>query len=138
MVGIYRAGLEAASALERTPPLRRTPITLLVSSLAGALLAVGCATERKDDTGLSVDGEEAAAPDERSSGEVVDDALEDVETFWRRSYEDVYGEPYEPIEGGFWPYGPSSEQPPCGDPPPAYEDIAGNAFYCPSTDLIAW
>ena len=25
-----------------------------------------------------------------------------------RSYEDLYGEPYEPIAGGFWPYGPDT------------------------------
>ncbi len=40
--------------------------------------------------------------------------------------------------GGFWAYGPDSEQPPCGTPPPAYSDIAENAFYCPDDDLIAW
>ena len=28
--------------------------------------------------------------------------------------------------------------PPCGQPPPAYADIADNAFYCPTNDLIAW
>ena len=36
------------------------------------------------------------------------------------------------------PYGPDTEMPPCGQPPPAYADIAENAFYCPSNDLIAW
>ena len=33
-------------------------------------------------------------------------ALDDVDAFWSRTYEDLYGEPYEPIPGGFWPYGP--------------------------------
>ena len=79
------------------------------------------------------------AVDEGStSDEVVENALDDVEAFWSRTYEGLYGEPYEPIQGGFWPYGPNTEQPPCGNPVPSYNEIAGNAFYCPSSDLIAW
>jgi predicted metalloprotease len=83
------------------------------------------------DTGL--DG--GSAPD---SDTVVEAALLDVEAFWSRHYEEVYGAPYEPISGGFWAYGPDSDQPPCGEPPPTYADIAQNAFYCPPDDLIAW
>ncbi|MFL6206032.1 MAG: neutral zinc metallopeptidase [Acidimicrobiales bacterium] len=83
------------------------------------------------DTGLN--GDEAPTSDQ-----VVEAAITDVEAFWQRTYEDVYGEPYQPISGGFWAYGPESEQPPCGTPPPSYAEIAENAFYCPSDDLVAW
>lgn len=85
------------------------------------------------DTGLGEETEEAP-----SSDAVVEAALVDVEAFWQRSFETIYGTPYEPISGGFWAYGPDSEMPPCGSPPPSYGDIAENAFYCPSADLIAW
>ena len=64
----------------------------------------------------------------------------DVEAFWEQTYPEVYGEPYTALEGGFWTYGPDTapeDLPPCDDVP-AYEDIAQNAFYCPSADLIAW
>jgi predicted metalloprotease len=70
--------------------------------------------------------------------EVVCDALESVQTFWIETYPEVFGDDFLPIEGGFHPYTSQSEQPPCGDPPPLYEDIEQNAFYCPSADLIAW
>lgn len=83
-------------------------------------------------TGLDDD---AGAPDVDT---IVKAALLDVEAFWDRSYEDVYGDPYEPIGGGFWAYGPDTELPPCGSEPFSYRDIAANAFYCPSDDLIAW
>lgn len=83
------------------------------------------------DTGL--DGDDAPTSDQ-----VVEAALTDVNAFWEREFDDLYGQRYEPISGGFWAYGPDSEQPPCGDPPPDYGDIAENAFYCPSADLIAW
>jgi hypothetical protein len=120
--------------------LRRTTVTLLALVLAGTVVATGCATERTDDLGISFEGDEGfdaadddldsdldepIAPDTGlddgeapSSDQVVRAALTDVDSFWSRTYEDLYGEPYQPIEGGFWPYGPSSEQPPCGSPPP--------------------
>lgn len=64
------------------------------------------------DTGLG-------SGDAPTADAVVEAALVDVEAFWARSFEDVYGAAYEPIAGGFWPYGPDTEQPPCGDPPPS-------------------
>lgn len=83
------------------------------------------------DTGL--DGRDAPDPES-----VVEAALLDVEAFWDRNFEDVYGDRYQPISGGFHPYGPRTETPECGPEPLAYEEIAANAFYCPSNDLIAW
>lgn len=63
-----------------------------------------------------------------------------AEDFWTRTFPEVYGEEFEPLDGGFWTYGPDT---PAEDLPPcagitAYEDIAQNAFYCPDADLIAW
>jgi predicted metalloprotease len=96
-----------------------------------------------DDLGNSVDGPikpgtgigKGKAP---TSDQVVQAALTDVNAFWARSFKKLYGTAYEPIGGGYWPYGPDSEQPPCGEPAPSYADIAENAFYCPTGDLIAW
>jgi predicted metalloprotease len=135
--------------------VRRRAIPILAALLALLTLAAACASEAKEDP-LSVEGfdveddldEEIDGPispetgldddDAPSSDEVVQAALLDADAFWERTYEDVYDEPYETISGGFWAYGPDSEQPPCGQPPPDYSDIAGNAFFCPSDDLIAW
>ena len=127
--------------------------------LAFALTAGACATEGTPDSaaveirgdGLDPSGEpdrEVEEPITPATGlesseaptseQVVEAALSDVNAFWQRTYEDLYGTAYEPIAGGFWPYGPNTEQPPCGRPAPTYADIAGNAFYCPNDDLIAW
>lgn len=139
--------------------MRRTLPKTLALLLAGAALAGACAKESTEDPGLAFEGNEGFEPDENldeqinepiapdtgldggeapTSDQVVEAALTDVDAFWSRSYEDLYGEPYRPIEGGFWPYGPDTEQPPCGEPPPGYSDIAENAFFCPAADLVAW
>jgi predicted metalloprotease len=135
--------------------VRRRLLPTLTVLLALLTLAAACASEAGEDPlsveGFDVDSDldgEIDGPispetgldggDAPSSDEVVQAALLDVDAFWEREYEDVYGEPYEPISGGFWAYGPDTEQPPCGEPPPEYSDIAGNAFFCPGDDLIAW
>ena len=138
--------------------MRRRLLTTLALLITLAALAASCASEAKEDP-LSVEGDSGfeveddlsdeidgqIAPetgldgeDAPSSDEVVQAALFDVDAFWEREYEDLYDTEYEPISGGFWSYGPDSEQPPCGTPPPDYSDIAENAFFCPSDDLIAW
>ena len=138
--------------------MRRVLLQISPLFIAFALTAGACATEGSLDTasidvgdGLDPSGDlgseinEPIAPDAGvasgdapASDQVVRAALHDVNAFWRRSYEDLYGTPYEPISGGFWPYGPGTEQPPCGQPSPTYQEIASNAFYCPGADLIAW
>jgi predicted metalloprotease len=134
--------------------MRRALVTSFAVLTLFALVATACGGDDGGDP-LSVSGDsgfeagddvdDPIAPDTGlkggdapSSDQVVQAALRDVEAFWEREYEDVYDTAYEPLSGGFWAYGPDSEQPPCGDPAPAYEDIAENAFYCPSDDLIAW
>ncbi|MGH9117157.1 MAG: neutral zinc metallopeptidase [Acidimicrobiales bacterium] len=69
--------------------------------------------------------------------EVILAALQDVEAYWDNEFPEVFGGDFEPVDA-FFAYGPDTESPPCGSPPPPYQAIAGNAFYCPGTDIIAW
>ena len=138
--------------------MRRTTVSTLALAMSLLLLAAACGSgsgedplavngdqgfDVEDDLGDQIDdpiapGTGLDGEDAPSSDEVVQAALIDVDAFWDREYEDLYGDPYQTIEGGYWPYGPDSEQPPCGDPAPDYGDIAENAFYCPGADLVAW
>jgi predicted metalloprotease len=138
--------------------VRRRMLPTLALLVVMLTFTSACAKEAKEDP-LSVEGDSGFQVDDNlddsidgqiapdtglgsgeapSSDEVVQAALTDVDAFWGREYKKLYGSDYEPISGGFWPYGPDSEQPPCGNPPPDYSDIAENAFYCPSDDLVAW
>jgi len=61
-------------------------------------------------------------------------ALADVDAFWRRNWSEVGTGPYETVSGGFYAFGDGST-PPCADDA---RTVAGNAFYCPEQDVIAW
>jgi predicted metalloprotease len=109
--------------------------------LAVTVLVVSACAQESSDHSLIVTspgggGDQPTAPD--NLDDLVTAALEDVQTFWRDTYPQIYGGPYEEISGGFYPYGPDTEMPPCGPDPISYEEIANNAFYCPSDDLVAW
>lgn len=117
--------------------MRRPTLLLLVLV---ALAAGSCA---ESDLRLSVD-ESRTRPsrtDDRPSGDpddVVAAALQELEGYWSDTLDDVYGVDFEPLRGGYLPYGPDTPLPPCGDEPLTYEIIAENALYCPSGDFIAW
>ena len=68
--------------------------------------------------------------------EIVAAAIDDLQPYWSEQFPAVYGSDYSPVGGGVYAVVPSS-----GDLPPCVssaDDIAGNAFYCPSADVVAW
>ena len=74
---------------------------------------------------------------------VVDEVVEvvatkDIEEFWTVSMPEVYGKQFEGLAAGYHPYSPDSPPPACGNSPSTYKEMAGNAFYCPSGDFIAF
>ncbi|HEY5151527.1 MAG TPA: neutral zinc metallopeptidase [Mycobacterium sp.] len=63
-------------------------------------------------------------------------AIADLQMYWAEEFPKLYGSDYKPVEGGFFAVIPSS-----GDLPPCAadaSDIAGNAFYCSTKDVVAW
>jgi len=114
----------------------------------GALVALAallgaCAQPAEDELlhgGLVPVGDHSAprGPDPSSDpSAIAEQATEDVSAYWRETYPQVYGGEFQEL-AGFYPYGPNTDPPPCGNPPPAYEEIADNAFYCDGDDIIAW
>ena len=63
------------------------------------------------------------------------DAIFDIEKFWTEQMPEVFGKRYEKVKG-YYSVDPGGNQPaPCTD---TASDIRGNAFYCPSQDIVAW
>lgn len=92
---------------------------------------------RDQETAVDIDDFDQVDPADQDDA-IIEAALVEVEAFWAETFPEVYGGDFTPVQGGFFAYGPDREPVPCGSPPPRYEEVAGNAFYCPGVDLIAW
>jgi predicted metalloprotease len=66
---------------------------------------------------------------------VAGNAISDIQKFWTEQMPRTFGEKYQPVKA-FYSIDPDgSRAAPCTDSP---ADIRGNAFYCPSQDIVAW
>ncbi len=92
---------------------------------------------REQETEVDIEDFDEVDPEDQDDA-IIEAALAEIETFWGDEFPEVYGDEFTRVRGGFFPYGPDREPVPCGSPPPSYEEVAGNAFYCPGVDLIAW
>ena len=113
--------------------MRSTVVVLLFAlALAGCTIEVippdgtreAEAAPRTVDARVETTAGETREVDEQTAVSVVDE-------FWRREFE-RQGEVYDPprVAGGYR----GSSGPSCGGQPP----VPGNAYYCPSSDFIAW
>jgi predicted metalloprotease len=69
---------------------------------------------------------------------VAANAIEDLDVFWSDEFPAVFGDPYEPVGGGFFAIdsGTDPRSLPCGVTD--IEQVLNNAFYCPPDDAVAW
>jgi predicted metalloprotease len=102
--------------------------TLLVSMapLDGRAAAQSTSAEQLTPVGTS----------EQTYGSFVTTVMGDLDRFWATELRNVYDRPYRPLQA-VHPAGPEALPPRCGGRV-TYRDVAGNAFYCPSADYIAF
>ena len=62
-------------------------------------------------------------------------AIADLEQYWAQNYPELYGEDFQPISGGYFAVTEDSDPPPCTT---EAAEVAGNAFYCSTEDVVAW
>jgi predicted metalloprotease len=81
---------------------------------------------------VTVVGADGGAVDEMAAG-----ALADLEDYWSEVFPEVFGQPFEPLAGGYFSVDPGNVDPAayprgigCGSDPRSVEN---NAFYCQST-----
>jgi predicted metalloprotease len=114
-----------------------------VAALAGlAMLATGCAQSiagsGQYSSGLS-DVPNANVQINGSDGGTVDhiagNAISDIQAFWTQQMPAVFDKQYQPVKA-FYSVDPGGDKSaPCTNTP---SDIRGNAFYCPTQDIVAW
>ena len=84
-----------------------------------------------------VPGKTKFGPDEDDA--IIRRAVDDVQAFFEEEFPKLYGEPFTPLAGGVFPYGPDDPPPQCGGVGKSdYRQVAQNAFYCPQDDFMAW
>lgn len=130
---------------------RRPALAVLV---AGSVLLTGCASAvagtATRSAGVPVDVTAAAFPITGAADGEADrlarNALADLETFWSQAYPEFFGEEYTPLAGGYFSVDSTavdeSAYPEtgigCERGPTDPEEVAGNAFYDPNCDLVAY
>src|SRR3954447_8163766 len=86
------------------------------------------------DSNDAMPGKTTFGPDDDDA--IIRKAVEDVQSFYEDEFPKLYGEPFQPVGGGLFPYGPDDPPPECGGPGQAeYAEVAQNAFYCPPGDF---
>ncbi|HEX2283627.1 MAG TPA: neutral zinc metallopeptidase [Mycobacterium sp.] len=62
-------------------------------------------------------------------------AIADLEQYWAENYPKLYNSEFEQVSGGYYAVTADSPAPPCTTEP---AEVAGNAFYCSTEDVVAW
>ena len=126
----------------------------LPTALAGVLLA-GCSAEvvvgqASPGPGEPVDVAADAFPITGVSDTAIDqfarNALTDLNTFWAETYPEFFGEDFTPLENGYFSVDSNDIDQGaypetgigCDGSPTDPDEVAGNAFYDPGCDLIAY
>jgi predicted metalloprotease len=132
-----------------TPVLRRALPAVVCLFLAGCTTEV-VVGQASPGAGEPVDVAAEDFPVTGVGDEPIDqfarNALADLETFWSSSYPEFFGEEYVPLEGGYFSVDSEAVDPGaypedgigCPGSPTPPDTVAGNAFYDPVCDLIAY
>jgi predicted metalloprotease len=116
---------------------RLGPLTAVV-----AVLATGCSQEipglgeYASGRGPVADAKvEIRNTDSSATDRLAGNAVSDIQKFWAEQLPRTFQERYQPVKA-FYSIDPDGGvAAPCTD---AAADIRGNAFYCPSQDIVAW
>jgi predicted metalloprotease len=134
--------------------MRQVLRRVLPMTVAGVLLA-GCSAEVVVGRASPGPGEPVdVAPDDFPITGVSDSAIDqfarnalaDLNTFWSQTYPEFYGEDFAPLQNGYYSVDSNAIDEGaypetgigCQDSPTTPDSVAGNAYYDPSCDLIAY
>jgi predicted metalloprotease len=126
----------------------------LPAVVAGTLVA-GCSTEavtgqaspgRGEPVDVVADDFPITGVSDTEIDQFARNALTDLDSFWSEAYPEFYGEEYTPLEGGYFSVDSEAIDEDaypetgigCDGSPTSPDSVAGNAFYDPACDLIAY
>ncbi|RZS39003.1 putative metalloprotease [Herbihabitans rhizosphaerae] len=120
---------------------RAAMLPALLVLVATACTATVSGTASDDGTVVSGGGVDASFVRNTDGGSIdrlAATVITDVRTFWQQQFPAVFGKEWADLSGGYYSVDTANAEapaPPCTDSP---QDVEGNAFYCPTADVIAW
>jgi predicted metalloprotease len=119
------------------------PVLLVVGLSACTSTVTG--TPTNGDSVVSDPGEEGGVDTsfvKNTDGGEIDQlaatVITDVKAYWTETFPTAFDDEWEDLEGGYYSVDTADDDakaPPCAR---RASDVEGNAFYCPSEDVIAW
>jgi predicted metalloprotease len=116
---------------------RRDLLAILAALVVLALAVVGAATYAARQTTERVPTV-ALAHSPGNLGATVAATQDSLRRYWSDRLPATYHRMFADLRGGFQPKSPTSPAFTCGGERQTYDDIRGNAFYCPADDYIAY
>lgn len=128
------------------PRLRAITVLLALCVVAASAGWSGATTaDAAPRSGAPAASQAGAAATGTAFDGTVEETIDAVQAYWADTFPDIYGSAYEPIPADrLYPYSESNPPPACGSSGTTpYEEVAGNAFYCPAFpggggDFVAW
>jgi predicted metalloprotease len=125
-----------------------------VAAAVGSVLLTGCsstvvgAASRGPSVPVDVTADEfpITGAADTETDRLARNALADLDTFWSQAYPEYFGEPYEPISGGYFSVDSTNIDEAaypetgigCARAPESPEGVANNAHYDPNCDVVAY
>jgi predicted metalloprotease len=116
---------------------RRDLVAILAALVVLALVVVGAATYAARQNSERV-RTVALSHDPGNLQDTTTATVDSLRQFWSDRLPATYHRAFEDLRGGFRPERPGSPPFSCGRQRQTYDDIRGNAFYCPPDDYIAY
>lgn len=117
---------------------RQDVVAILAAVVALALAVVGAATYAAKQTTVRARTVVALGHSPGDLGKTTAATEDSLRRFWSEQLPATYHKAFEDLRGGFRPTSPRSPPFSCGGARQTYDDIRGNAFYCPTDDYVAY
>jgi predicted metalloprotease len=114
-------------------------VTACTTTIAGQPTGQGSVVSRDSpDVPGGVDPSFVENTDKGEIDRLAATVISDVRTYWEQVFPATFGKPFQDLKGGYFSVDTAdadSDSPPCAE---HANDVEGNAFYCPTADIIAW
>jgi predicted metalloprotease len=115
-----------------------TAVPACTTAVPGAPISADVVVTDNHEPGSGVDPSFVHNTDGGEIDRLAATVVTDVSAYWREAFPATFGSPWHDLSGGYYSVDTANAD---TRPPPCVKravDVEGNAFYCPTEDVIAW